>query len=137
MGRAAFLGYCAVSLLLFGHEAQTQEIRTVAVHGSTETRIGRHASADNNCYPRGIPHVSTAKKPLHGSVDVRVENVKMDNIIGGGTFCLGRTVEGTVVYFKPMPGYHGPDSVSYHVEYPSRGSYRGRVEDRTVNISVQ
>jgi DNA-binding SARP family transcriptional activator len=86
-----------------------------------EVFLNSHSSVDDECEHNGLPVVTVLEPPAHGAVDTRELRV----IVGwqrgriGPRNCGGVSNLGIGVYYRPRPGFHGNDRVTYRVSFPS------------------
>jgi hypothetical protein len=109
--------------------AQAQESLTTSGAAGQPISIREHAGWDRNC--EGVPHPTMwlDEAPRHGTVCARTEAIKIQSMFyGTQAQCIGREVSGVRLIYLPRPGYVGPDSARYAVQYPS--------VRRTVSVAV-
>jgi hypothetical protein len=90
------------------------EIRRIVAHDS-ETQIGyqvnlKYYQGDTLCMARFIPSLELVTPPTHGTVRFDTADV-----VPRGTGC-SNSVAGTVVLYRPTPGFVGQDRFAYKLQ---------------------
>jgi hypothetical protein len=93
-----------------------------------------YTSSSDTCYSGAKPKVHFTTKPEHGSVTSMwkaVPRTKEDRK------CAGMPVRGTLIVYRPNPGYHGPDKISVVFSEAAGNNYFVRPRGYTVDIMVK
>ncbi len=93
-----------------------------------------YTSSNDTCYSGAKPKVHFTTEPEHGSVTSMWRAVTRTKEDGK---CAGKPVHGTLIIYKPNPGYHGPDKVSVTFSEAEGNDYFVRPRGYTVNIVVK
>ena len=93
-----------------------------------------YTAAEDTCYAGGKPKVHITHEPEHGSVTTAWKPFRMGKEAGK---CAGKAMHGTLVVYKPTPGYHGPDKVSIVFSGGMGAGYFLREKEWTVKITVK
>lgn len=78
------------------------------------------ASVDARCQQNGSPSVQVLMPPRNGRIAVDIGGFLATGIDGGSTYCLGRSVRGTRVFYLGRAPRRG-DRFSIRVTFPTRG----------------
>lgn len=113
-----------------------------AFAAETRTAPANRASAiffyytvtNDTCYAGGKPKVHVTRKPEHGSITTMWKPFRMGKEAGK---CAGKAMHGTLVVYKPTPGYHGPDKVSIIFSGGISSGYILRDKEWKINITVK
>jgi len=129
-------------LLLKSLLAAFLAIASVSPSFAAETRVvpANRASAilfyytfsDDTCYSGARPKVHFTTDPEHGSVTSTWKAVTRREV-----HCAGKQAHGTLIVYRPNPGYHGSDKVSVTFAEPAGTDYFVRPRGYTVNIVVK
>lgn len=94
-----------------------------------EVKVGGFAAWDSNCQSRAAPRVSIVQPPDSGKVDVRPgPHVIVNPPRHGTTNCVGRTMDGALVYYVPEPDFRGAAEFVFDVKSPNgQTRYRATV----------
>ncbi len=109
--------------------AQAAEI---VVTAGSERRIARAGSVNSRTCLSSGKEPLVIRPPAHGRLDIRVEEARVGN---RNSRCFGQMARAFAVYYRPHPGYRGPDSTTL-----SNLVSNGRVDvrnDRTFTLSVR
>jgi serine/threonine protein kinase len=90
--------------------------RNPGTETSTEFYVVGHAKWNSDCTFRGYPTITILKGPANGTVVIRTGPVEVHKVRFGHTNCNGATIQGRCIYFRPRPGFHGRDQVTYRVD---------------------
>jgi hypothetical protein len=82
---------------------------------TAEIYVTGHAEWNDNCQFRAYPTITILQSPANGTVVVRHGPVHVGGHRWGHTNCTGSTIEGTRIYFRPRPEFHGSDQFTYRV----------------------
>jgi hypothetical protein len=93
-----------------------------------------YAASSDTCHSAGRPKVHISGKPKHGSVTSAWRAFRMGKDAGK---CAGMPMHGTVVVYKPVPGYRGTDKVSVIFRDGASTGYFVREKEWTINITVK
>jgi hypothetical protein len=130
-----FLKFLLIAILAINCSASAFAAETRDVSANKTTAIlFYYTSASDTCYSGGKPKVSFTRKPAHGSVTTEWKAYKMGKEAGN---CAGKPMRGTVVYYKPTPGYRGPDKVSVIFRGGISGGYFEREREYIIKINVK
>jgi hypothetical protein len=126
------VGLAALALCLIGAAATAQDSRVRrAGRAGDEINLGGHAWwGTTDCTPTEFGEVYLDKAPGHGTVCVRIADVKITLSFSGAPKCLGRTIRGVRVNYLAESGYVGPDDLSYTVKFTALS----RTVAATVNV---
>lgn len=129
-------------LLLKSFFAATLAAASALPASASETRVvpaGRpsaifvyYTASSDTCYSGAKPKVHFSG-PAHGSVSTLWRGFTFPKSVGK---CAGKPMHGTVIIYKPAPGYHGPDKVSVTFSESEGNDYFVRPRGYTVNIVV-
>lgn len=108
------------------------ETRIVAANRATG--IVFHYTMDGNCYSGAKPTFRVTGGPAHGSVTSVWKAFRMGKESG---HCEGTPVHGTVVIYRPNPGYHGADKVSFVFSEGEGNDYYVSGKEYIINITVK
>jgi hypothetical protein len=79
-----------------------------------------HAGWDRNCAAVAPPLLHLDAPPRHGTVCARSDNIRIEYIsYGTQSQCIGRTVRGLRLVYRPHASYAGTDDIRYSVQYPT------------------
>ncbi len=82
--------------------------------------IHEHAGWDQDCDAIAHPALYLDEPPQHGQVCARIENIKIHSMyVGTESQCIGHTVRGVQLIYRPDEGYAGNDRLRYAAQYPS------------------
>jgi predicted Ser/Thr protein kinase len=90
--------------------------KSVETGTSAEIYVTGQASWNDECQFRGYPTITILQGPANGTVVVRPGPVHIHKVRFGHTNCVGSTIQGMCIYFRPRPGFHGKDQVTFRVE---------------------
>lgn len=90
--------------------------------------------SNDTCYSGAKQKVHFTTDPKHGSVTSAWKALKMGKEAGK---CAGKPVHGTLVVYRPAPGYHGPDKVSVVFSESQGNDYIVSGREYTINITVK
>ena len=107
---------------------------TRVVPANRATAIVFHYTLSPDCYAGGKPTFHITSGPAHGNVTSAWKGFRMGK--GSGT-CAGKPVHGSVVTYKPNPGYHGPDRVSFVFTESEGNDYYVDPREYTIDITVK
>jgi len=93
-----------------------------------------YTATNDTCYAGGKPKVHVTRKPEHGSITTMWKPFRMGKEAGK---CAGKPMHGTLVVYKPTPGYHGPDKVSIIFSGGISSGYILRDKEWKINITVK
>jgi len=93
-----------------------------------------YTATDDTCYGGGKPDVHVTSGPAHGTITTAWKAFKMGKESGD---CAGKSTHGTLVVYRPTPGYHGPDKVSVVFSGGESAGYFLRPKEFKVNITVK
>jgi hypothetical protein len=119
----------AALLATMAGAAQAAEI---VVPAGGERRIARAGSVNSQTCQSSGKEPLVIQPPAHGRLDIRTEDARVGN---RNSRCFGQMARAFAVYYRPNPGYRGPDSVTL-----SNLVNNGRVDvrnDRTFTLSVR
>lgn len=108
------------------------ETRVVPANQATE--IIFHYTVSPDCHSGAKPTFYVTSGPSHGAVTSVWKGFRMGS--EGGN-CAGKPAHGTVVTYRPNPGYHGPDKVSFLFSEGMGNDYIVAPKEYTVNITVK
>jgi hypothetical protein len=91
------------------------------------------SATEDSCYSGAKPTVHFTGEPEHGSVATAWKAF----VVPKGRRCGGMPAHGTLVIYRPKPGYHGPDKVSVVFQDDAPSGYFSRPREWTVNITVK
>lgn len=94
-----------------------------------------YSYATDTCYTGGKQTMHVTHEPSHGSVTAFWKAFKVGK--DGPKNCTGMPVHGMLVIYKPKPGYHGSDKVSFMFTDPQMSGYIYNAQGYTVNITVK
>ena len=86
----------------------------VEVTAGTERSLHSHASWGNNCTQRPEPAITVIDPPRNGTITVRHEPIVITD--SSGSKCMGMTMDGSRVYYKPNADFHGTEQVAYRYD---------------------
>ena len=106
------------------------EARSATTQAGQEVQIGSHTSFDKKCRAAQMPNITVTAPPANGTVTLR-PGKKVVAASAGSANCNGRELPAVLIIYRPKPGFHGTDTVSFTTDWSSRrlGS--------TVTITVQ
>jgi hypothetical protein len=113
--------------------ALAAETRVVPANQASAIFFYYTVSSDT-CYSGAKPRVHFTRDPDHGSVTSAWKGFRMPKQTGK---CAGKPMHGTLVVYRPAPGYHGPDKVSVVFSEAEGNDYFVRPREYTVNITVK
>ena len=87
----------------------------ITVQPGREFRVRSYTSWNRDCAAQPAPQIAVLHPPAHGTVTIRPGESTVSEIREGASDCTGHTYQGTVVWYMPAPGYHGPDQFDYTV----------------------
>lgn len=73
-----------------------------------EVRTVNRVHFDAACQRTGYPIFAVVTPPANGALDIRREPITLKTAVDHKQ-CIGKTVEGVVVVYKPKPGFKGTD----------------------------
>ena len=86
--------------------------RTVLIH--------EHAGWNGNCEAIAHPALYLFRSPRHGKVCARAQKIKITSMYAGTeSQCIGRTVSGVQLVYRPDDAFSGDDVIQYAAQYPS------------------
>jgi hypothetical protein len=109
------------------------ETRTVPAN-RTSAIFFYYTSTNDTCYSGGKPKVHITRKPEHGSITTMWKPFRMGKEAGK---CAGKPMRGTLVIYKPAPGYRGPDKVSIIFSGGISTGYFIQDKEWKINITVK
>jgi len=120
----------AIALAWFSADARSQDVQLkTTIESGRELVINQHAWWNHDCSMWDIPHVYLEKAPGLGEVCVRVAAVKVrQNASGGGTRCIGRTVQGVQIVYHVQRGSAGADDLRYVAQFG--------INRRTISVTI-
>ncbi len=106
----------AVAAVPAASAAAAGVVRTyvVEVPAGTEHSLHAHASWSGNCMQRPDPAITVIDAPHNGTISVRHEPIVITD--STGSKCMGKTFDGSRVYYKPNDGFHGTEQVAYRYD---------------------
>lgn len=119
----------AAFLATMASAAQAAEI---VVAAGSERRIARAGSVNSQTCQSSSKEPLIIRPPAHGRLDIRLENARVAN---RNSQCRGQMYRAFAIYYRPNPGYRGPDSMTL-----SNLVNNGRVDvrnDRTFTVSIR
>jgi hypothetical protein len=93
-----------------------------------------YTASSDTCYSGARPKVHFTGEPSHGDVSSAWRGFTFPKDSGK---CAGKPLHGTVIVYKPAPGYHGPDKVSVVFSEGEGNDYFVRPREYTVNLVVK
>jgi hypothetical protein len=115
--RATFASASGVALGATGVPAQ--EVIDKSGEADREIVVREHAGWDSACAAIAPPSLHLDAPPLHGIVCARNDDIRIAYIAyGTQSQCIGRTVRGLRLVYRPHAGYAGSDGLRYTVQYP-------------------
>lgn len=128
-------------LLLKAFFAALLMIASVVPASASETRVVPanrasiimvyYSATEDTCYAGAKPKVHVGG-PQHGSVSTAWQAFRPSK-----GRCAGLPMHGTVVVYKPTPGYHGADKVSLIFSGDTPAGYYSTEKQWIVNITVK
>jgi hypothetical protein len=127
--RHAALRAAMAAVLVGLPAASAQEHLSKTGEADREIVLHDHAGWDRTCAAIAPPSVQLDRPPLHGTVCVRADDIRIEYIsYGTQAHCIGRMVRGLRLIYRSHAGYAGGDVVHYSVQYPK--------SRREVSVSV-
>jgi len=93
-----------------------------------------YTSSHADCSSGAKPKFHVTHEPAHGTVTSVWKGFRMGK--EGGT-CTGKPAHGTLVVYKPNPGYHGSDKVSFVLSETEGNDYFVAPKEYVINIDVK
>lgn len=118
----------ALALLAALQGAAAAEFETKA---GVEIRTVNRAIFDASCRATGWPVFSVVTPPAQGALDIRRAPLTLKTAVDHKN-CIGATVEGLAVFYRPNPGFRGVDRFTV-----SRARDRGAPELTDVVVTVR
>jgi hypothetical protein len=128
--KSVFAAFLAIASVL---PALAAETRVVPADRPSAIFVYYTASRDT-CYSGARPKVHFTSGPSHGNVTSLWRGFTFPKETGK---CAGKPLHGTVIVYKPAPGYHGPDEVSVVFSEGQGNDYFVRPREYTVHITVK
>lgn len=123
----------AAAVITMSSPVLASETRVVAANRPSTIAFYFTYSGDT-CYSGAKPKFTVTGGPAHGSVTSAWTATRVGSAAGR---CAGKSVHGTQVVYKPAPGYHGTDKVSFVFSEGEGNDYFVRPKEFTVNITVK
>ena len=118
---------CAMGALGAADAAEQAIVVKRETVAGKEVLVRGFAEFDASCSLVRVQTVSVVELPQHGNVETRPGPVVIGpNWVGGGS-CVGTTLQGVNVFYKPVPGFSGSDAFSLDVGYSKRRVVRAEV----------
>lgn len=105
-------------------DVRAQDIRAPDLKRATksgqEVGVGRAIRWTRDC--RSLrPRLILDIPPAHGSVCSRpLTFAPKRNVVNDDQACVGKSMLGLQIFYFPQPGYVGPDTVDYVIEFPKK-----------------
>jgi len=98
-----------------------REQRSVYVSAGQEARIASYGAPDERCRPGTWPEIEVTERPSYGTlVDKPVRIIaERSGVARRDHPCLGKFIEATAVYYRPVVGFRGSDRVRLRVKFNS------------------
>jgi hypothetical protein len=90
-----------------------------------------YSATEDTCYSGAKPKVHVSG-PEHGAVATAWKAFRVPK-----GQCAGKPAHGTLVIYRPTPGYHGPDRVGLIFSADAPAGYFARPKQWIVNITVK
>jgi hypothetical protein len=120
----AALALACVGWMSIAAVAQADPVETLRASRRTLTDqpvlLRTHAHWDGNCRALTDPRITWVVEPAHGQVDQVADTVPGHANIVGNTNCEGVEMRGIRLTYRPEPGFHGVDALSYDVRYDAK-----------------
>jgi hypothetical protein len=90
------------------------------------------ATVDQRCQQEEAPRITVLRAPRAGRLSVDIGSFVATGIDAGSTYCLGRRVAGTRVFWSGRGGRG--QSIVLRVAYPARGTPYGVTQDHVIAL---
>ncbi len=91
-----------------------------------------YAMTEDSCYAGAKPKVHFTGGPTHGTVTTAWQAFRVPK-----GKCAGKPARGTLIIYRPTPGYHGTDKVSVIFSGDAPSGYFARAKEWILNITVK
>jgi hypothetical protein len=97
---------------------------SATVESGAKSEIATHTRYDSRCQPRPV-RIRITAAPTNGTVTTETKTIvvpaKSDRGVPQQSPCVGKTMEGVVIYYQSEPGFVGQDSFRYQRLNPRDG----------------
>lgn len=93
-----------------------------------------YTGSQDDCSSGAKPKFHLTGKPAHGSVTSAWKGFRIGK---EGGVCTGKPAHGTLVVYRPNPGYHGSDRVSFVLSEGEGNDYIVSPKEYVIDIEVK
>jgi hypothetical protein len=133
-------GLFAIALAAPSFGLERREQRSVYVSAGRAARIASYGAPDETCKAAREPEIEVAERPSYGTLTdkfVRIVAGRSD-VARPDHPCIGKFIDATAVYYRPVAGFRGSDRVRLRVKFaPTSPAADAMILEEEIFISVR
>jgi hypothetical protein len=121
----------------FGLDRRAQ--RNVYVTAGRETRIASYGTPDEKCRAGAGPEIEVTERPSYGKLTDKAVRIiaARAGVARPDHPCIGRFIDATAIYYRPVAGFRGSDRIRLHVKFGTNMGTDTATLDEEIFISVR
>src|SRR5260221_13825843 len=116
-----------------------REQRNVYVTAGRETRIASYGTPDKKCKAGAGPEIEVTERPSYGKLTDKTVRIIAERagVARPDHPCIGRFIDATAVYYRPVAGFRGSDCVRLRVKFGTNAGADTATLEEEIFISVR
>ena len=115
------------------------EQRNVNASAGLETRIASYGAPNESCQAGAPPEIYIAERPSYGTLTGKPVRIIAERagVARPDHPCIGKFIEATAVYYRPVAGFRGSDRLRLRVKFPTTSAAAAAIKEDEIFVSVR